>query len=125
MKNKNIEGLLVIVKNLPQEPGVYQYFDAFGTIIYVGKAKNIKKRVNSYFTASAQHTKKVRALVAKIADIKVNDTNMTKSKKKIQSEQQVYPVGHPLYSKTKNHGKFKRNLFRLIKLLRSTMPTLS
>ena len=71
MKNKNLEGLLQIVKNLPQEPGVYQYFDSEETIIYVGKAKNLKKRVSSYFTSSAQHTKKVKALVAKIVDIKV------------------------------------------------------
>jgi excinuclease ABC subunit C len=38
------------LKTLPEKPGVYHYFDKNGTIIYVGKAKNLKKRVNSYFS---------------------------------------------------------------------------
>ena len=58
-----------IVHNLPEGPGVYQYFDADNTIIYVGKAKNLKRRVSSYFIKNKQ-TSKVRALVAKIWDLK-------------------------------------------------------
>jgi excinuclease ABC subunit C len=56
------------LKSIPETPGVYQYFDALGTIIYVGKAKNLKKRVNSYFTKN-HDTAKTRILVRKIRDI--------------------------------------------------------
>ncbi|APX99103.1 excinuclease ABC subunit C [Lacinutrix venerupis] len=57
------------LKTLPNAPGVYQYFDAEGTIIYVGKAKNLKKRVSSYFTKT-HDSGKTRVLVRKIANIK-------------------------------------------------------
>lgn len=57
------------LKTLPNAPGVYQYYDAKGTIIYVGKAKNLKKRVSSYFTKT-HDSGKTRVLVKKIADIK-------------------------------------------------------
>lgn len=57
-----------ILKNLPEKCGVYTYYDQQGVIIYVGKAKNLKKRVNSYFTKN--HTSaKLRVLVNKIYDI--------------------------------------------------------
>ena len=58
-----------ILKNLPEKSGVYTYFDQNGTIIYVGKAKNLKKRVESYFNKN-QTNNKVRILVSKIVDIK-------------------------------------------------------
>jgi len=57
------------LKTLPDSPGVYQYFDAEGTIIYVGKAKNLKKRVSSYFTKTHENGK-TRVLVKRIASIK-------------------------------------------------------
>ncbi|MBQ0769586.1 MAG: excinuclease ABC subunit UvrC, partial [Bizionia sp.] len=57
------------LKTLPNSPGVYQYFDADGTIIYVGKAKNLKKRVTSYFTKTHDNGK-TRVLVKKIDSIK-------------------------------------------------------
>jgi len=57
------------LKTLPNSPGVYQYYDENGTIIYVGKAKNLKKRVNSYFTKTHDNGK-TRVLVKKIKDIK-------------------------------------------------------
>ena len=56
------------LKSLPNSPGVYQYFDAEGTIIYVGKAKNLKNRVSSYFNKN-QENGKTRVLVLKIVDI--------------------------------------------------------
>ncbi|WP_040246979.1 excinuclease ABC subunit UvrC [Psychroserpens mesophilus] len=57
------------IKTLPQQPGVYQYYDADDKLIYVGKAKNIKKRVSSYFTKTHENGK-TRVLVKKIATIK-------------------------------------------------------
>ena len=68
-ENKTNEYLKGIVANLPEKPGIYQYLNAEGTIIYVGKAKNLKKRVYSYF--SKEHEPgKTRVLVSKIADIR-------------------------------------------------------
>ena len=61
--------LKIQLKTLPNAPGVYQYFDEEGTLIYVGKAKNIKKRVSSYFTKTHENGK-TRVLVKKIASIK-------------------------------------------------------
>ena len=61
--------LEIQLKTLPNLPGVYQYYDANDTIIYVGKAKNLKKRVSSYFTKNHDYGK-TRVLVKKIAKIK-------------------------------------------------------
>ncbi len=62
------------LKNLPKKPGVYQYFNADGVIIYVGKAKNLKNRVSSYFNKQHESRKlsggKTAMLVKQIADIK-------------------------------------------------------
>ena len=60
-----------IIRQLPDSPGVYQYYDKEGKIIYVGKAKNLKKRVSSYFRRDDSLVGKVRVLVQKIADIQV------------------------------------------------------
>ena len=57
------------MKTIPTDPGVYQYFDEKGEIIYVGKAKNLKRRVSSYFNKQ-QQSRKVSVLVSRIADIK-------------------------------------------------------
>lgn len=67
--NKNHEELKKIVSVLPNRPGIYQYFDSTGKIIYVGKAKNLKKRVSSYFTKNHEN-RKTALLVRSIADIK-------------------------------------------------------
>ena len=58
-----------IVQNLPDSPGIYQYLNTEGTIIYVGKAKNLKRRVSSYFNRD-HGPGKTRVLVSKIADIR-------------------------------------------------------
>lgn len=69
-KKKEIEDYLKgIVLNLPERPGCYQYFNENGEIIYVGKAKNLKKRVSSYFNKEHE-SRKTAILVSKIRDIK-------------------------------------------------------
>ena len=61
--------LKIQLKTLPTQPGVYQYFDKEGTILYIGKAKNLKKRVASYFTKNHEYGK-TKVLVKKIASVK-------------------------------------------------------
>ncbi|MCR5711693.1 MAG: excinuclease ABC subunit UvrC [Prevotella sp.] len=63
-----------IVRSLPEKPGSYQYYDAEGTIIYVGKAKNLKARVSSYFHAEVDRFK-TKVLVSKIHDISYTVVN--------------------------------------------------
>ncbi len=70
----NHELLKGIVQNLPECPGCYQYLDEEGTVIYVGKAKNLKRRVSSYFNKT-QDNLKTRILVSKIRDIKYTVVN--------------------------------------------------
>lgn len=64
------EYLKNIIRNIPEKPGCYQYYDDKGVVIYVGKAKNLKKRVSSYFTKNHDDSPKTRILVSKIRDIK-------------------------------------------------------
>ena len=65
---KRLEHLKGIVSNLPSKPGSYQYYDKEGTIIYVGKAKNLKNRVSSYFHKEVDRFK-TKVLVSKIWNI--------------------------------------------------------
>jgi excinuclease ABC subunit C len=76
--NKYYNDLDPVIKTLPGKPGIYQYFDSDGKIIYVGKAKNLKKRVASYFKKDNAVSGKLQVLVKKIAEIKhiVVDTEL-------------------------------------------------
>lgn len=68
--NENLkEHLKTILAAIPEKPGSYQYYDEKGTIIYVGKAKNLKRRVSSYFNKEHDNNK-TRVLVKQIRDIK-------------------------------------------------------
>lgn len=68
--DKNGLSLKEQVALLPLAPGVYQFLDRAGRIIYVGKAKSLRKRVSSYFVQSKEHSAKVRVLVRQIAEIR-------------------------------------------------------
>ena len=68
-RQDRMEYLKGIILNLPETPGIYQYLDEEKTIIYVGKAKNLKRRVSSYFRKDID-SRKTRMLVSKINDIK-------------------------------------------------------
>ena len=67
---KDDSKLKTTLKGIPDNPGVYQFYDKKGTIIYIGKAKNLKKRVSSYFTKKKFDSYKVKVLVDKIEDVK-------------------------------------------------------
>jgi excinuclease ABC subunit C len=66
MANPNLQ---IIISSLPETPGVYKYFDGSQTLIYIGKAKNLRKRVSSYFIKKHHDNRKTEILVSKIADI--------------------------------------------------------
>jgi excinuclease ABC subunit C len=70
LENERYDYLKSIIEVLPGKPGVYQYFDKNGNYLYVGKARDLKKRVSSYFTKSNKDNFKVKMLVKKIASIK-------------------------------------------------------
>jgi len=70
MKKSPHSDLAGEVKVLPEKPGIYQFFDNTGTIIYVGKAKSLKKRVASYFNKEKSHSGKISVMVKKIAEIR-------------------------------------------------------
>jgi len=67
--NKNIDYLKSLISVLPHSPGIYQFFDNTNTIIYIGKAKDLRKRVYSYFSKHHEH-RKTTLLVRNIVDIK-------------------------------------------------------
>ncbi|MCI6551516.1 MAG: GIY-YIG nuclease family protein, partial [Prevotella sp.] len=71
---KRLAYLKNIVANMPEKPGSYQYYDENHTIIYVGKAKNLKKRVASYFLKEVDRFK-TQVLVSKIRDISYTVVN--------------------------------------------------
>ena len=70
MSNEREEHIRSCVSALPHSPGVYQFVDKNNTIIYVGKAKSLKRRVSSYFVESKEHSAKVRVMVRQVVDIR-------------------------------------------------------
>lgn len=59
-----------LIRTLPDQAGVYQFYDKNGTLLYIGKAKNLKKRVSSYFSRNKYDSFKLKVLVNRIADLK-------------------------------------------------------
>lgn len=74
VENVRIKELKEAVSLLPTTPGVYQFMDSSGKVIYVGKAVNLRRRVGSYFMDSSKHSAKVKVLVSKVASLKHIDT---------------------------------------------------
>ncbi|MBX9809797.1 excinuclease ABC subunit UvrC [Candidatus Gracilibacteria bacterium] len=68
---KNTEHILLILSNLPKNPGVYQMKDSEGGVMYVGKAKNLKNRVSSYFVKTSELSVAKKQMVGKIEDIEI------------------------------------------------------
>ena len=69
--NPNIERIALRLKTIPETPGVYQHLDADGKVIYVGKARNLQRRVSSYFSHYDDRSAKIKMLVRSIYDIRV------------------------------------------------------
>lgn len=69
--NPNIERIALRLKTIPESPGVYQHLDAEGNVIYVGKARNLQRRVSSYFTHYDDKSPKIKMLVRSVCDIRV------------------------------------------------------
>ena len=65
-RSKHIQKRL---QNLPNRPGCYLMKDRDGAVLYIGKAKNLRARVRSYFHASVNHSARIRELVRKIAEV--------------------------------------------------------
>ena len=69
--NPNIDRIALRLKTIPENPGVYQHLDSTGKVIYVGKARNLQRRVSSYFTHYDDKSAKIKMLVRNIHDIRV------------------------------------------------------
>jgi excinuclease ABC subunit C len=69
--NPNIDRIALRLKTIPESPGVYQHLDADGKVIYVGKARNLQRRVSSYFTHYDDKSPKIKMLVRTVCDIRV------------------------------------------------------
>ena len=66
---ERLENVDRILKNLPDKPGCYQFFDAEGNLIYIGKAKNLRARAGSYFLKAAAEDQRTTRLVREAYDI--------------------------------------------------------
>lgn len=69
--NKNIDRIALRLKTIPETPGVYQYLSESETVIYVGKARNLQRRVSSYFNRYEEHSSKIKMLVRRIYDLRI------------------------------------------------------
>lgn len=130
--NKNIDRLAPKLKTVPESPGVYQHLDATGKVIYVGKARNLQRRLLSYFTRYEDHSTKIRMLVRNIYDFRVTvvasevdalllENNLIKQYKpkynSLLKDDKTYPYlcitneEFPRILFTRNHGQHSGDLF--------------
>ncbi|BCA84820.1 nucleotide excision repair endonuclease [Enterococcus saigonensis] len=89
------------LQHLPETPGIYLMKDIHGDILYVGKAKNLKRRVRSYFQKNQQHSKKVQRMVFNIADLEIQpvDTELDALLLECRLIQKI----HPHYNRVMNY----------------------
>lgn len=99
---KRLEHLKTIVASMPEKPGTYQYYDESHTIIYIGKAKNLKRRVASYFHKEVDRFK-TKILVSKIFDISYSVVNTEEDALLI--ENQLIKQYQPRYNVLLKDGK--------------------
>ena len=99
MLNKH-EKLKQKVKTLPEKPGIYLMKDHLGNVIYVGKAKRLKQRVQSYFQQNSQHSNKVNRLIFNINDFEVYEVDTELDA--LLLECQFIQEYHPLYNRQMN-----------------------
>ena len=99
---KRLAYLKGIVARLPEKPGSYQYYDETGTIIYVGKAKNLKSRVSSYFHTEVDRFK-TKVLVSKIRDISYTVVNTEEDALLLENE--LIKKYNPRYNVLLKDGK--------------------
>lgn len=97
-----LQRLKAIVLAMPEKPGTYQYYDKEGTIIYIGKAKNLKRRVSSYFHKEVDRFK-TKVLVSKIEDITYSVVNTEEDALLI--ENQLIKQYKPRYNVLLKDGK--------------------
>lgn len=130
--NKNIDRIALRLKTIPETPGVYQYLDASGTVIYVGKARNLQRRVSSYFMRYYDHSAKIKMLVRHIHDLRITvvatevdalllENNLIKQYKprynSMLKDDKTYPylcITHEEFPRlifTRNHEKVKGQFF--------------
>ena len=64
-----------LLKSLPEDPGVYKFLNESRNPIYIGKAKNLRRRVSSYFVSNSQRSKKLKKLLSKLKYIEIILTN--------------------------------------------------
>ena len=119
-----------IVLNLPESPGIYQYLNAEGTIIYVGKAKNLKRRVSSYFNREHEPGK-TRVLVSKIADIRYIVVNTEEDAlllennliKKYKPRYNVLLKDDKTYPSICVQNEYFPRVFKTRRIIRTVLPT--
>lgn len=71
---KHVKKLEPVLGSMPQTPGVYRMIDTRGQVLYIGKAKNLRDRVGSYFRHGSAHTKKIAEMVRRVRDIEIEET---------------------------------------------------
>ena len=102
-------GIKELIHSFPEKPGVYRHYDTKGRLLYVGKAKNLKRRVSSYFTKT-HDSFRLRLLVKQITDIQFTVVKDEKEALKF-SNNHVYGLGAAVFTRDQEKGlEFAKNI---------------